>query len=126
LKIEISLNFGTTDKVTGKFKNIIPFTLLLVFLLPSIVKLTHHYELTECKVHKENNYHVPHERCPICDFEFSIFLAGTWEIDFQEEHPLAYFCNNYDSVFFSDPSQFSFLLRAPPVIANSIYASHKM
>ena len=118
--MEISLFLGTPGKVTGKFKNIIPLTLLLVFLLPSIIKLEHHHELAEYKVHKGKNYHVPYDKCPVREFEFSIFLADPWEPDFQEELPLAYFCNNYNSGFFSDPSQFSFLLRAPPAVTDRI------
>lgn len=103
-----------------RFKNITSIFLLLVFLLPSIVKLEHHHEHFECKAINEKHYHVLHDKCVICNFEFSVFLSNTGDIDFQKENPLEYFCNNYDSVYFSNLSQFSFLLRAPPILTNSI------
>ncbi len=103
-----------------KFKNITPIFLLLVFLLPSIVKLEHHHQDFECKTVNEKYYHVHHDKCVICNFEFSVFLSGSGDIDFQKENPLEYFCNNYDSVYFSNLSQFSFLLRAPPELTINI------
>lgn len=103
-----------------KFKNIGSSLLLLVFLLPSIVKLEHRDENFECKAVNENHLHILHEKCVICNFEFSVFLSDFEDLDFQKEKPLEYFCNNYDSVYFSNLSQFSFLLRAPPILTNSI------
>jgi hypothetical protein len=105
--------------MTGKFKNIASLLLLLVFLLPSIIKLEHHHERIECKAKHDSHYSVIHDKCVICDFEFSHFLSHTGDIDFQKENPAAYFRNNYDSVYFSNFSLFSSLLRAPP-LANSI------
>lgn len=103
-----------------KFKNITSLLLLLVFLLPSIVKLEHHHEHFEGKAINEKHYHVLHDKCVICNFEFSVFLSDIGDIDFQKEGLLEYFCNNYDSVYFSNLSQFSFLLRAPPLLTNNI------
>ena len=100
--------------MTRKFKNSTTLLLLLVFLLPSIVKLEHHHENTQYKAHHAEHYHVYHEKCYICEFEFSVFLADTREMDLQEENPLVEFCNHYESVNLTDQSQFSFLLRGPP------------
>jgi hypothetical protein len=98
------------------FKNITSLLLLLVFLLPSIVKVEHHHEHFECKAKNENHYHALHERCVICNFDFSVFLSGSENIDFQKENPLDNYFNNYNSRYYSNLSLFSFLLRGPPVI----------
>jgi hypothetical protein len=96
--------------------NIISVIFLLVFLLPSLVKLEHHHEDFKCKAINEKHIHVQHEKCIVCNLEFSIFLSDDANTDFLKENPLEYFCDNYDSVYFSNPSQFSFSLRGPPVI----------
>jgi len=108
------------NKVIHKFKNSTSFLLLLVFLLPSVVKFEHHHEHIECKAKNEKHYHVLHDKCVICDFEFSIFIADIWDIDFQKEKPLGYFSNHYDPAYFPNLSQYSFLLRAPPLFTMSI------
>jgi len=99
-----------------KLNNIISVFFLLVFLLPSLVKLEHHHEDFKCKAINEKHIHVFHEKCVVCNFEFSVFLSNLESIDFRKEKPLEYFCNNYDSADFSNLSQFSFSLRGPPVI----------
>lgn len=97
-----------------KYKNIASLLLLLVFLLPSIVKIGHHHEHFECNAKNEKHYHVFHEKCAICNFEFSVFLSSVKNIQLQKENPFDAYCNNYDSRFNSNLSRFSFLLRAPP------------
>ncbi len=97
-----------------KFKNIASLLLLLVFLLPSIVKLEHHHEHFECKAKNEKHYHVFHEKCAVCNFEFSIFSSDFENIVLSKEQPVAKYCNNYRSVNYSTLSKYSFLLRAPP------------
>jgi hypothetical protein len=98
-----------------KFKNIASLLLLLVFLLPSIVKLEHHHEHFECKAKNEKHLHVFHEKCAVCNFEFSVFSSDFENIVFQKEQPVAKYCNNYRSVNYSTLSKYSFLLRAPPI-----------
>jgi len=97
-----------------KFKNITSLLLLLVFLLPSIVKLEHHHEHFKCTTKNEKHYHVFHDRCGICNFEFSVFFPSIENIVLQKENPLDSYSNNYNSRYNSNLSQFSFLLRAPP------------
>jgi hypothetical protein len=92
----------------------------MVFLFPSIVKLEHNHEHFIYQAKNEKHLHALHERCVICNFEFTVFFSNTGDIDFQKENPLEYFCNNYHSVYFSNFSQFSSLLRAPPIFTNSI------
>jgi hypothetical protein len=99
-----------------RFKNITSLQLLLVFLLPSVVKLEHHHEQFECKAKNEKHYHSLHKRCVICNFEFSIFLSRSGNINLQKENPLDHYSNNYNSRYYYNLSQFSFSLRGPPVI----------
>lgn len=97
-----------------KFKNITSLILLLVFLLPSIVKLDHHHDSFVCKAKKEKHYHVFHDKCSVCNFEFSVFSTEPENILLQKELPADKFCNNYRSVNYTNFSKYSFLLRAPP------------
>ena len=99
-----------------RFKNIASFLLLLVFLLPSIVKLQHHHPSREGNVKNEKHSTVFRNNCPICNFEFSVFLSRSENIDLQKENPLDNYSNNYNSRYYSNLSLFSFSLRGPPVI----------
>lgn len=88
--------------------------LLLVFLLPSIIKLEHHHEDIIYKAVHEKQFNVFHEKCAICNFEFSAYMMTFNNSDFQKENPLDNYSNKYNSKDHSNRSQFSFLLRAPP------------
>lgn len=98
-----------------RLNKIISVFFLLAFFLPSLVKFEHNHKDFKCNAINEKHIHVQHEKCGICNFEFSVFLSEYANIDFQKEIYLEYFCNNYDSVNFSTPSQISFSLRGPPV-----------
>jgi hypothetical protein len=99
-----------------RFKNITSLLLLLVFLLPSIVKVEHHHEHFECKAKNEKHYHSLREKCLICNFEFSVFLSKSENIDLQKGNPLDNYSNNYNSQNYFNHSLSSFSLRGPPVI----------
>jgi hypothetical protein len=99
-----------------RFENITSLLLLLVFLLPSIVKLEHHHEHFEYKAQNEKQLNSFHERCVICSFDFSVFLSGAENIELQREFPIDKYSNNYNSRYYSDLNQYSFSLRAPPAI----------
>jgi hypothetical protein len=98
-----------------KFKNITSILLLFVFLLPTIIKVEHHhkYSATDLKTDRHNTR--LQDSCPICNFEFSIFISNTGNIHLQNEYFSDSYFNNYNSKY-SNHSKFSFLLRAPPVI----------
>jgi len=98
----------------GKFKHITSLFLLLVFLLPSVVKSEHHHKHTEFKTNKGNHFHKLHVKCPICNYEFSVFSSETVNNVFSENHPVAQYCNNYRSFNYVSFLKYSFLLRAPP------------
>jgi hypothetical protein len=87
----------------------------MVFLAPTMVKLGHHHDYFRCKTPGVNHFHEHHEKCEICKFEFSIFSADKDGFTLHKEKPSDSFKNNYQSLNFPNHSQFSFLLRAPPV-----------
>ena len=102
-----------------KFKNITSILLLLVFLLPSIVKLEHHHRHPFPETQTANHNQVFTEKCAICSFEFSFFLSDFGYAGLPKEKPSINYFNNYDSVFHSNFSKFSFSLRAPPLNIHS-------
>jgi hypothetical protein len=99
-----------------KLKHIASLLLVLVFLAPTMVKLGHHHDHFRCKTPEVSHFHEHHEKCEICKFEFSIFSADKDGVPEQKEVPSDSFRNNYQSVNFPNHSQFSSLLRAPPVM----------
>jgi hypothetical protein len=103
-----------------KFKNIAPLLLLLVFLLPSIVKFEHRHKNHFFKVKAEKQYNIYNEKCSICSFEFSVFSSNLLNIKLEKEKHLANYSNNYSFQFNSTHSDYSFLLRGPPVFTNII------
>lgn len=98
-----------------KFKNIISLLLLLVFLLPTIVKLEHHHQHYFCQPQNEKQFRVFQDKCVICNFEFSVFISATENIELQNDIPIDSYRNHYKSLSISNLSQYSFALRAPPV-----------
>jgi len=97
-----------------KLKNITSLLLLLVLLLPSIIKLEHHHQHFANNPKNENNSQVINGKCGLCDFEFYVFLSDFGNNYLQSEKPLINNCNNYYCIYYSNLSQFSYLLRAPP------------
>jgi len=98
----------------GNLKHNASLLLLLVFLLPSLVKLMHHHKRFECKSESGMHYHSIQEKCAICNFEFSVYSSEFENIVLRKKQPLAKYHNHYKSVNFSTLSKYSFLLRAPP------------
>ena len=107
-------NDRTNSMMNRKFINIISLFLLFVFILPPIIKLEHHHEYFECKAKNEQHIHIYHEKCAICIFEFSVFSLDNKNFILPKEQPVAEYCNNYRSVYYSSLFKYSFSLRAPP------------
>jgi len=97
-----------------KRKYITSLLLLMIFLMPSVVKLEHHHDHGEPSANTEPSSCEFHENCVICNFEFSVFLSVDGEVFFEEEDRPSYYLNDYSSVHFQNLSHFNFLLRAPP------------
>ena len=68
-----------------------------------------------CHAKNEKHYHVAVDKCEICNFEFSISMPGIESSDLQTETPLDSYTNRYNFLSSLDFSQYSFLLRAPPI-----------
>lgn len=88
--------------------------LLTVFLLPSLIKIAHHHEHSECYAKNEIQYHEYHSKCAVCNFEFSVFSLEFENIVLENILPATNYLNNYCSVKYSTFTKYSFLLRAPP------------
>jgi len=94
----------------------------MVFIFPSIVKIKHHHNHLLSSTKNEKQRPVFHEKCAICNFEFSVFLTGTKQIELCKENPPVHYCNNYHAIYYSNLPCFSFLLRAPPSVKLSATA----
>jgi hypothetical protein len=97
-----------------KIRNIISILLLIIFILPSFVRLEHHHNhgyLAESTEHPSQEYH---NNCSICNFEFSLFLSVAEDVNFEEEDHSEYYIIDYLSAHFQNLSRYNFLLRAPP------------
>jgi len=101
-----------------KFNNISAVFLIMVFLLPSLIKLEHHHESTTCHEKNEKHLHTLHEKCAICSFEFSVFIDDDNTVISSRSELVDNFCTSLYNSEYSDLPLYSFLLRAPPVFAN--------
>jgi hypothetical protein len=104
-----------------KIKNITSILLLLVFLLPSIVKLEHRQQHFSNIVNQVENSYAFNQKCGICDFEFFVFLSDNGNIDLQNGELLPGAPkNNFYFLYYSNLTQYSYSLRAPPLYFNHL------
>ncbi len=102
--------------MTRKFKYFTSVFLIIVFLLDTVAKIEHHHKHYAIDFKNERHNTVLQDNCPICNFEFPVFLSSTVNSNLPNtDHSDAYLIT-YNSRYNSKLSQFSFLLRAPPVI----------
>ena len=87
----------------------------MVFLMPSVVKFEHHHEHEICSENTGDHKTSFKEICLTCNFEFSVFTGDMEKYEILYEVQITPYCNNYQSVYFSNLPHFSFLLRAPPL-----------
>lgn len=88
--------------------------ILLVFLLPTAVKLEHHHEHDDCQQESTLLYHSFHEDCDICNFEFAAFCQNFGISDLEKENPSDNYRNHYRPANYSGQSESATLLRGPP------------
>jgi len=98
--------------------NIISIALVLIFIAPMSIKLVdglfHHHDHFHCTATNEKHFHVYHEKCPIPGFELSLFSAEK-HLQISQKHNYCVKPNDdYNFVYCSNNSEYSFLLRAPP------------
>ena len=98
-----------------KFKNSISLFLMVLFFIPSVIKMEHHHDYFKNKINTESHSSDIQKQCPICKFELPAFSSSLEKNRLQMEVPSSRSCNNYCSIFYSIHSEFSFLLRGPPV-----------
>jgi len=95
-------------------KNIISFSVLMAFLWPSLIKLEHHHEHVSCCADQGLNYHSYHDKCQVCDFEFSFFSSELVYFELEKDKPIENYVDGYSSEFHVISAPFAFLLRGPP------------
>jgi hypothetical protein len=97
-----------------KLKKISSCFLLLVFLLPTAIKLEHYHEHPDYLELSKSHYGSYHENCAICNFEFAAFCSDVTVVDLEKDSPSDNYRNHYRPVNYSDQSEFTSLLRGPP------------
>lgn len=97
-----------------KLKKITYLLLLLVFLAPSIVKLEHYHQRFICGAKNNQHLHEHHDKCAVCNFEFSVFSSDEYHFEQPKEITNENYQNTYKSADYSNSLTLSFLLRAPP------------
>ena len=89
--------------------------------MPSIIKIEHHHHHFDEPIVSGKYFHQVHEKCAVCSFEYSVFLSEDINIISSKTELLIDSYNNcYIPFYYSDLSNYSFSLRAPPAFANNI------
>lgn len=104
-----------------KLKNTISILLVPMLFLPSVIRIEHHHEHFDIPVKSGKFYYPAHEKCSVCSFEYSVFLSENINIASTKAELLKdTYTNCYTPFHYSDLSNYSFSLRAPPIFANNI------
>lgn len=99
-----------------KLKNIVSLVVLVLFLLPPLVQDAHSHEVFVCKAKHEKHFHNDHEKCIICNFEFSTYSFNTEHYKLNTESLPDTYNSLYLSVNHAIQPGYSFLLRGPPLM----------
>jgi len=107
-----------------KLKHIVSLSLVLILIVPMTTQLFdaffhHHYHITIAE-NTENHFQVHHDKCPIPNFQLSIFSLQKDKTETNKTNYSDPFIILYRSDYYSDKSNYSFLLRAPPTQTRSI------
>lgn len=103
-------------RMNKKRKSFFSIFLILIFLFPSFVKLGHHHEHFVCSAKHEKHLHQHHEDCAVCEFHFSLFETSDHQPIFINDSPADTYRSSYKSRKYTTVSEYTFLLRAPPVV----------
>jgi len=99
-----------------RFKHIFSIVLLLVFLTPIAVQLFHNkHNHLHFEIKKEKQINLKHEKCKICNFNFSIFSKKHEPTTFHKISVIFSIKNIYKSIFLIKSSFINYSLRAPPI-----------
>lgn len=96
-------------------KHITSILLLAIFLWPSVVKLEHHHSHCEEHSYCGSAFDAEHEKCEVCNFEFSVFTEHAGELYLPSVRLIGSDVVLPVAGKYFGKSVYSFLLRAPPV-----------
>ena len=102
-----------------RLKHIISLFLAFALLAPNVVILEHHHDHFVCHAKNEKHFHVHHEKCLVCSFEFSLYSLGNKVAAPSKIDHNSGYNNNYRQDYFFSNSKYSFLLRAPPTFTDT-------
>lgn len=104
-----------------KLKNSLSFLLVFILLTPMLGQLFdeafHDHHKGEIPTQEENHFNHFHKKCPIPDFQLSLFSLQQIDNETEKIEYSDFLIVPIQSHYFSDKSKFSFLLRAPPSLA---------
>lgn len=105
-----------------RLKHIVSLSMVIIFLTPLITELFdvffHHHERYASSAQEINHVRTYHKKCPIPDFQLSIFSLQT---NIAVKEKVEYFDDlivNFRSDYYLETSDYSVLLRAPPALTN--------
>ncbi len=97
-------------------KHIISILLAMILLLPAVVKLEHRHAYDCNQKNGERSTTFFSEKCLVCDFQFLTFIVKDLVKNaIRFEHTGLIACR-YIPPYYPNHSEYSFLLRAPPVL----------
>jgi len=105
---------------SAKIRSALSLWMAFILLLPAFIKAGHHHESFIYSQTDGKIIHETHEKCAVCNFEFSVFQARDSKVVFEKNEIAVYFICPAVHSHFSDLSRYSFLLRAPPVFTNIV------
>lgn len=104
--------------MTGKIRNTASILLLVILMLPLAIKvadgLFHEHDHFVCQAKHEHHFHEDHQICPVCSYEFPLYLSEKPVLLFTHAKFIDTYLNAYQSACFSCPDNYLFCLRAPP------------
>lgn len=98
-----------------KYRHIIAWAFLLAFLLPSAIKMEHHHDRVAGRAESADRSAEFHEKCAVCDFEFSLFSVASSYIPQSVALILDGYVAKCIACIYVNPLEYSFSLRAPPM-----------
>ena len=105
---------------SAKIRSVLSLWMAFILLLPAFIKAGHHHETFIYSLADGKIIHETHEKCAVCNFEFSVFQAWDSKVVFEKNEITANFICLSVGFHFSDLSRYTFLLRAPPGFANIV------
>ncbi len=110
-----------------KFKHTFSVILVIILLLPMSIKLfdghLHHHDDFHCTAKAEKHFHKHHEKCPIPNFELSLFSVAKQVQTIQKYNYFVEKSAIYEFVYYNNSLKYLFLLRAPPAFTDETITS---